>query len=97
VGSGSAAELIKAEWDEASVLPASADWSFSRSNIISLDKLKYEKSIGGFTTLGTGEVAPIVNAPGQIEHEGEESEMTTPSKKICKVDPLFYLLYQTMW
>jgi two-component system chemotaxis sensor kinase CheA len=44
-----------------------------------LDKLfKGEKSIGGFTILGSGEVALIVDVPGlmgQIEHEKEVSQM----------------------
>ncbi|MGZ5018731.1 MAG: chemotaxis protein CheW, partial [Methylobacter sp.] len=38
---------------------------------------KGEKSIGGFTILGTGEVALIVDVPGlmgQIEHERETDE-----------------------
>ncbi|HEY8157228.1 MAG TPA: chemotaxis protein CheA [Methylobacter sp.] len=40
---------------------------------------KSEKSIGGFTILGSGEVALIVDVPGlmgQIEHEREAGEMT---------------------
>ncbi len=40
---------------------------------------KGEKSIGGFTILGSGEVALIVDVPGlmdQIEHEKEVGEMT---------------------
>ncbi len=40
---------------------------------------KGEKSIGGFTILGSGEVALIVDVPGlmgQIEHEKEVCEMT---------------------
>lgn len=40
---------------------------------------KGEKSIGGFTILGSGEVALIVDVPGlmaQIEHEREVREMT---------------------
>ena len=39
---------------------------------------KGEKSIGGFTILGSGEVAMIVDVPGlmnQIEHEREEGEL----------------------
>jgi len=39
---------------------------------------KGEKSIGGFTILGSGEVALIVDVPGlmgQIEHEREVGEM----------------------
>jgi len=45
-----------------------------------LSKLfKSEKSIGGFTILGSGEVALIVDVPGlmeQIEHDREVAEMT---------------------
>jgi len=45
-----------------------------------LSKLfKSEKSIGGFTILGSGEVALIVDVPGlmgQIEHEREVAETT---------------------
>ncbi|WP_262964627.1 chemotaxis protein CheA [Methylobacter psychrophilus] len=40
---------------------------------------KGEKSIGGFTILGSGEVALIVDVPGlmgQIEHENEVNEIT---------------------
>lgn len=39
-----------------------------------------EKGIGGFTILGNGEVALIVDVPGlmnQIEHEKQENLMTT--------------------
>ena len=50
-----------------------------RVMIRSLDKLKYEKSIGGFTILGSGKVALIVDVPGlmgQIEHDQEPDERT---------------------
>ncbi|MFI3158431.1 MAG: chemotaxis protein CheW, partial [Methylococcaceae bacterium] len=45
---------------------------------------KGEKSLGGFTILGSGEVALIVDVPGlmnQIEHEREDREITVAMRQ----------------